>query len=448
MRKTALIGITLLVSLVITSAVSADTPAPGGPFSTAFRVQNLSSLVATCTYTLYNSSGTGVYTSALTNINPGDSMFVYTPGIGSLPAGTYSGQVNCSEEVAAVANFSDANSGASHNGISAPGTVWYAPGIYDNYYNFYSNIVAQNATGSPVNVTVEIFAPGNPVPVVTQNQSSVPAYASVSFEQEGLTGLSNNIPYSAKITGTGDIAPVVNIYGRSTADNQLYSYNPIPAGSTTVNAPVVLNDYYDYNSALVIQNIGGSATTVTVMYSSGHSHSQSVASNSAWSIYVPTQGPAGLPSGNSGGLLSATITSSSQPIIVLVNESNNYNRAASYIGFASGTTEARAPVLEKRYFNYNSSVTCQVISGGPATMTIEYFSGGVSLGSTTSPSKANGQTHLFYQPQESYLANGFLGSGTITSAGQIACVVNQDQNEGSQATTFMDQLFAYEGVAP
>jgi len=56
----------------------------------------------------------------------------------------------------------------------------------------------------------------------TVTQTNVPAYASANFEQEGLSQLSNNVPYSAKITGTGNIAPIVNIYGRAAANNQLY----------------------------------------------------------------------------------------------------------------------------------------------------------------------------------------------------------------------------------
>jgi hypothetical protein len=102
----------------------------------------------------------------------------------------------------------------------------------------------------------------------------------------------------------------------------------------------------------------------------------------------------------------------------------------------------------KRYYDFNTSVTCQVISGGPATMTIEYFASGVSQGTTTSPSISTGDTHLFYQPGDGNISDGFIGSAVITSTADIACVVNEDQNEGSLATTVMDQLYAYEGIAP
>ena len=444
MKKGLSLVITLILSLVLVQAVAADTPAPGGPFSTAFRVQNLAGISANCVYSIYNSAGTAAYTSATTSIAPGDSMFVYVPSISGLASGSYSAVVSCDQQVAAVANFSDADSGASHSGISLPGTIWYAPGIYDNYFNYYSNIVAQNATGSPVNITVEYFAAGSASPVHTVTQTNVPAYASANFEQEGLTQLSNNVAYSAKITGTGNIAPIVNIYGRAAANNQLYSYNPVSSGATKVYAPVIMNSYFGYNTALTVQNNGSATTHVKVTYGTGQTWEGDIGANSSSAFYTPASG---VPSGT---LTNAVIESTSagfgaQPIVALVNESNAYNRAASYIGFASGSTEVRAPIVMRRYFDFNTSIACQNVGSSATTMTIQY--GGIA-GSNTSPSIAAGGAHLFYQPNDSLLSNGFLGSATITASQPIVCVVNEDQNEGALATTNLDQLYAYEGIAP
>lgn len=454
MKKITVFTLVLILSLVSVFSANAATPAPGGPFSTAFRVQNLDTADVTCEYVFYNSLGTAVYTSGTSApIVPGDSMFVYTPNIAGLADGAYSGVVSCTGKVGAVANYSDPDSGASYNGVATAATTWYAPGIYDNYYNFYSSVIVQNATSGVVDITLEVFAAGNSSPVFSDTKAGVPAFSSVSFEQEGLTQLADNQPYSAKITATGNVAPVVTVYGLGAANNQLYTYNPFQAGATTMYAPVLMKAYYGYNSALVIQNMGSVATHVTVTYSTGDSQELDVAGGAAWSIYIPSQAPAALPSGNNG-LFSATVTSTgvgagaAQNIAVLINESNSYGRAASFTGFAAGSPEVRVPALEKRYYNYNSSVTCQVISGGPATMTIEYFDASGSLGTVTSPSTANGQTSLFYQPNTAFLTDNWLGSAKVTSTAQIACVANQDMNEGTYATTPMDQLFAYEGIVP
>lgn len=438
-RRIIIAGLVLLLSLILAQTVSADTPAPGGPFSTAFRIQNLGSSTATCTYAFYNSSGTASYTSSPTTIAPGDSMYVYTPSIGSLASGSYSGVVSCDQPVGGVVNFSDPDSGASYGGVATPGTTWYAPGIYDNFYNFYSTIIVQNATASSVNITVDIFQAGSSTAVKTQTATGVPAYASVSFEQEGLSELSNNVAYSAKITGTGNLAPVVDIYGRGSADNQLYSYNPFTSGSTTAYAPVIMNNYYGYNTSLTIQNISGTTTAnVTVNYGTGQSWSGTIAANSAQQLYTPVSG---IPSGT---LTGAKVTSD-QPVVVLVNESNAYNRAASYSGFSSGGAEVRAPIVMRRYYDYNTSITCQNVGSASTTMTLQYA--GIS-GSNISPSIAPEGTHLFYQPADSLLSDNFIGSATITASQDMVCVVNEDQNEGTLATTAMDQLYAYNGITP
>lgn len=446
MKKVFSIVMVMVLTLALTSAALASVPAPGGPFNSAFRVQNLETTTAQCSYSFYDAAGAAAFTSGSQAVNPGDSLYVYVPDVTALGTGSYSAVVSCDRKVAAVSNFSDADSGASYSGVADAGMEWFAPGIYDNYYDFYSNIVVQNASASAVDITLEIFQPGNTTPVLTETKTGVPANASVAFEQENKTQLVDDQFYSAKITGTGNIAPVINIYGLGGAANQLYSYNGFTTGSTTAYAPVIMNNYYGYNTALVIQNIGSSTADVTVEYTNGYSKDYSIAAGAAASIYTP--GEAGLTAGNT--LYGATVTSNNaQPLVTLVNESNGYNRAASYSGFAAGSTEVRAPIVEKRYYGYNSSVTCQNVGGAATTMTIAYATG--ATGTTTSPSIAVGGTHLFYQPTDPALNSAppnYISSATITASQNIVCVVNQDINEGTGATTNMDQLYSYNGIAP
>jgi len=446
MKKVFAVTMVLALTLALTSAALAAVPAPGGPFNSAFRVQNLETSTAQCSYAFYDAAGAAAYTSAVTSVNPGDSLYVYVPDVSGLGSGSYSAVVSCDKKVAAVSNFSDANSGASYSGVASPGTNWFAPGIYDNYYSFYSNVVVQNASASAVDVTVEIFAPGSATPVKTQTATGVPANASVAFEQEGLPELVDNQFYSAKITGTGNIAPIVNIYGKGATDNQLYSYNAFTSGSQTAYAPVVMSNYFGYNTALVVQNIGASSASVTVTYTNGHSDSYTVAPGAAESIFTP--GVAGVPSGNT--LYGATVTSN-QDVVVLVNESTpSTNRAASYSGFAAGSTEVRAPIVEKRYYGYNSSVTCQNVGSAATDLTVAYV--GTGVGSpTTYAGVAAGATQLIYQPTDAALASvppNWIGSATITGTQPFVCVVNQDMNEAPQASQIMDQLYSYNGIEP
>lgn len=443
------IGFLLVVFVLLMALVPgafAAPPGPGGPYLTAFRVMNTdpSLLAATCSFALYDSTGTAAYTSDQVNVDPGDSMYVYmgSSTFNTLATGSYSGVVTCDRQVAAVTNMSDANSGASFNGIDTPATTWYAPGIYDNYYNYYSNIVVQNATANPVDITVNIYAPGNASPVKTQTANQVPGYASANFEQAGLTELLQDVPYSAKITATNSVAPIVNIYGLSSVNYQLYSYNPFSTGALKFYAPVIMNNYYGNNTAIAVQNVGTLAADVTITYATGQSWSGSIDPNSSASRYTPADG---VPSGDLNGLTGATIESTNgQPIVVVVNESNNHNRAASYSGFSSGSTSARAPITMKRYYTYNTSIVCQNIGSAPAKMKIQY--GGVAGSFTTANNIAIGSTYQFYQPADTLISDGWIGSATITSAQNLVCVVNEDANEAPQGSMMKDFQYSYDAI--
>lgn len=432
--------ITIMLFAPIPGAFAA-TPAPGGPFATAFRIQNLEDLTASCMYELYNEAGSLVVTSAVTTVAPGDSLYVYTPtDLPLLASGSYSAVVNCDKKAAAVVNFSDPDSGASHNGVTEPGPVWYAPGIYDNFYNYYSNIFIQNAGSTPVDIKLEIFSPASSVPVVTQTKTAVPAYTTVVFEQEGLTALLYNQFYSAKITATGNVAPVVNIYGKDAVNGQLYSYNPFKSGSTVAYAPIIMNNYYSFNTALVIQNIDTTTANVTVSYTNGLVKDYSIPAGAPLSLYTPQSG---LPSGNT--LYGATVTSD-KLIVVMVNQSNNMNRAASYSGLTAGALEVSAPVVMKNYYGFETSVVCQNLGNAATNITITYA--GVA-GSTTRSNVLPGGVAQFYTLQDPLLIPytvNWIGSATVTStASNIGCIVNEG-TVSSLNTTYYDQLYSYNGI--
>ncbi len=416
---------------------SRAVPAPGGPFNTAFYLQNVSNSQASCNYTFYNASGGVAYTTSTPIIiSVGSSAEIYVPNL-SVTSGTYSAVVSCDQQVAAMVNYSDSDSGASHSGVSSPAQTWYAPATYDNYWGYYSSITVQNATSAAINITVEFFAAGSNTPVDTMTATNVPGYASVSFEQEGRSNLNPNVVYSAKITGTGNIVPIVNIYGSGTTAQQLYSYNPFASGATTLYVPALYNNYWGWNSALSIQNIGTASTTVTVNYGTGQSQSATLSPNQSVEFYTPLSG---VPN---GALTGATITSTAgQPIVALVNISNNKNNAASYSGFTQGSTTVYAPSLFRRFYQYNSAVTCQNVGSSPTNITLTY-SGIVTQRHANNV--AVGGIAEFYQGNDSLLTDGWRGSGTITAGQPIACVINQSQDESPLS---QDQLFSYNGLTP
>ncbi len=435
-RWFVILALALLLSIPV--VVLAVTPAPEGPFNTAFRVQNLGSAEATCVYEFYDASGNVAYTSAAETIGVGDSLYVYVPDVG-VADGQYSAVVSCDQPVGAVVNFSDSDSGASHNGITSNdvGTTWFAPGIYDNFYGFYSNIYVQNTTSDPISITVEIYQAGVSTPVLTQTATNVAAYAAVSFDQANQAALQDNVAYSAKISADGAVAAIVNIYGEGGVDDQLYSYNPFASGSTTAYAPVIMKSYYGYNTALTVQNMGSADTVVTVTYGTGDVETATVGANASHLFYTPSSP---IPAST---LTGAKVESDGQPIVLLINESTDKNRAASYSGFSTGSTTVRAPIVMRRYYKYNTSVTCQNVGTVTTTMTIAY--GGVA-GTEQVTDVAPGSTALFYQPNSTLLSDQFIGSATITADQPIICVVNEDMNEAPEVNQVMDQLYAYNAI--
>lgn len=451
-----LVSILVVFSLAAAIVGVAQAALPGGPFSYAFYLQNLDQVnTARCSYQFYDTVGGLQYISAQFDIPKEDNVEVYVPGIGGLTSGTYSVVASCDKQVAAVVNLSDTDSGASHRGVSAPATTWYAPAVYDNYYNYSTNMVIQNATASPINITAYIYAPGNPAPVKTTTANNVQGYASVEFDQDGLAELLTNVSYSARIVGTGNIAPVVNIYGRtgSPVAQQLYSYNPFSAGALTFFAPLIMNNYWGYNTALTVQNVGSSTARVRMTYSNGTIETVNIPTNSSYAKYSP--GVVGLTAGNT--LYSVKIESitgsgvvTAQPVVAFVNQSNVTNRASSYTAFAGGANRVYLPVVYKLYYRYNTSVTCQNVGAAPTTMTITYKGPGVGA-PTTSPSILIGKTHEFYQftdPSLSSVPMNWKGSAVVTASQPIVCVTNENQNLPPEINQSKDMMYTYEGVSP
>lgn len=440
MKKSFIFILVILLSLFSNSSTQA-TSVPGGPFSSSYHIQNIGTETASVTVKYYDATGAEVFTSGHT-IEVDDVLSVYMPDVSGVSAGEYSMVISSSQPVAASSTFGDIDSRASYSGFDAGAQSWFIPGIYDNYYAYYSEVYAQNVSGALVDMTLSIYAPGSSTAVYTNTKNDVPANASVVWSQAGLTELDNNIAYSARVSSTGDIVALTNIYGSGTTAKQLYSFNGFSSGGKKFYTPVLMKNYYGWNAAIAIQNTSMSIASVTVSYSTGYSKSYSIQPNSSITIYVPNE--KALPS-LSKGLFSATITSD-QDLAVMVNQSNNYNRAATYNGILDATTIVNAPNVMKRYNNLSSSVTCQNIGTIDTTMTISYANQPAAT-KTSGIIKAGGMW-IVYLPNETVIPNAFSGSAVIQSntTAPIACIVNSNMEEAPYNTQSMDMLSSYNAI--
>ncbi len=436
MKKLLSVLLVIMVAAVSFGTVVAATTVPGGPFASSLQIQNLGAVDATVSVQYIDSTGNPVHTTNHT-ISSGDVLSVYVPAETGLASGEYSVVVSADQEIAAVSNFSDADSGAAYSGAADGAVSWGFPGVYDNYYGYYTEIYAQNTHFDPQDITLKVFAPGNATPVYTNTKTNVPVNASVNWSLKDLAQLNANISYSATVIAAGKVVAIGNTYGSGSTAPQLYSYNGFSAGAKTFYVPALYNGYYGWNAAMSIQNVSTIAADVTVTYSGGFSKDYLIQPNSAVAIYIPAE--TSLPA----GLMSATVTSD-QDVAVSVNISNNANRASTYNGVDSATTTVYAPNVMKRYYKYSSAVTCQNLGDVAATVTISYA--GQPGATETSALIAPQASVEFYLPAKSAVPNGYNGSAKITSVQPISCIINSNMDEGVEAQQSMDQLFSYNGV--
>lgn len=433
-----IVSILLIVSFGQSFSVSAN-PASGGPFSSSLRLQNMSATeIATVTVTLYRPDGTVAITVGPNTIAPYDVLQVMFPD--SLARGEYSAVVSSDQPLASRSTFSDSDSSAAYTGFSQGALEWFVPGLYNNYYQYFSNVYVQNVSNSPTNITLEIFAPGSSMPVYTNTKSNVQPFASVSWSQEGVSQLQRNVFYAGRITSSGgDIVAIANVYGSGSVGPQLLSYNGYESGGTKWFTPVLVNNYWSWNASLIIQNTESNAANVTVNYSTGLSKSYNIPAMSVISIYLPHEP---LPRGRNG-LFAAEITSN-RNVVVMVNQGNDTNNsAATYNAFLDGSSTVFAPGVMKRAGLFSTSITCQNVGSSPTTMEVKYS--GQPGATSTSPVIPVGGTHIWYTPHAN-LPNGYDGGAVITSTGDIACIINRNTEDEPYFSMNWDMFTSASGI--
>ncbi len=436
-----LITFMLLFSFLSPALVSA-APSPTGPFESSLRLQNMGDAAANIKIIFYDAAGAEAATFEPPAVAAKDVLVVLVPDVPALASGEYSVVVESDQPIAAATSFTSADSSAAYTGVDQGATSWFIPGLYDDYYSYFSNVYVQNTSSAAVNITLDIYAPGNPSPVWTNTKSNVPANTTVKWDQAGLAAMAQNVSYAGIVTATGDVAPIINIYGSGAFSQQLYSYNGFMSGGTSWYTPVQMKDYYGWNTAIEIQNVSATNATVQVNYSTGHTSTYTILPNSAETIYVPNTDE--LPSGPEG--IFSAIIESNVDIVVMVNESNAFNRAATYNGVATSSPKVFVPTIMNNVSNFVTSVTCQNMGNTSTMLEIDYF-GEPGSKETRGPVPAGG-VDIFYTPA-SDLPNGYNGSAIVTSLDgtPIACIVNQNMEIEPYFSTSFDMLAAYNAIS-
>jgi len=408
-----------------------------GGYTTVAQIENTSSTPANVTVKYFDANGNQVGAGdSVASLAANASWLLRNDNPGALPAASAGSAVIYSDQpVAAFVNeFAPGGGDAtSYTGVrltTATGTL-YAPAIVNNAYGGYTTgIGLVNLGHYPTAVSVT-YRDGSGTLITTQNLGSIAAGAYQGlYSGDPTLALPNGFAGTATITSSaGNLAAVVNETGPG---GQFSSYDALPAGSTTLFAPVALNNAFGgYNTGMAIQNTTTSAGTVTINYydATGATTTKAfpVGANGYLGIYQgsATDGPA-------PGAYTASITST-VAIAVIVNEVAPSTTAAqqstSYNTFAAGGSTLHLPLVESAGPDAWSTGEGIMNTGTAATtITVTYYD--VSTGAQAgTPQSLIVQPNAFwglYQPAGG-LPNGTRATAVVTSGagGQVAVICNE-----------------------
>lgn len=292
-------------------------------------LQNTEATQANVTIRFYNNAGALAHTATGTIPGNGSRVFALQDiaQLASGPQGRYSVQVESSTALVGVCNiWSSAMHGeySDYNAYTSGTTLAYAPSLLNNYYGFVSSLTVQNidnvdaqirVTYSNGQVETRTLAPRTSVEYYQPNNPNLPS------------GNANGI-FSARVESTNNTSIVVLVNQEDKAKGLLASYNAPTQAAVTVNAPVVLKDFFGWFSAVTVQNVGSSPADITVTFATGHtSTATGVPPNGTHNFIQLANAGDPLPPGSS---VSAEVTSTNgQPLVVTVNENSDQRYAAT-----------------------------------------------------------------------------------------------------------------------
>ena len=341
------------------------------------------------------------------------------------------------------------------SGVLEPSTDLYFPQIMKGYYGWNSYLAIQNTASSSASVTVQYYNTAGTL--VATDVETVSPFSTYIFRQSDNASLpTSDFVGSAKATGTQELAGICNFYASEATytEAQFHSYNAFSGGQTTLNVPRVVKDYYSYQSGLSVQNVGTSATTVTVTYYFGGTAytqtSPSIDPNAAWGVYLGTE--AQLPASMAGvsGSGSAKIESAGQPVVAIVNEDNRtLGYGVTYNAFLDGeeTTTVLFPQVAAKYYGFCSGIQIQNVGTATANLTITYSMAGRS-DVTKSGTAAPGESYSKFAPDEG-VGDDFNGSVVVTSNQPIVGISNMSYRvdvDPRLGAKYGDSFTTYNGI--
>jgi len=458
------------------------TCAPGSTvkWGSAINIQNRGDAEATITIDFYQTDGSIAVTypqNGGLQLAGKASISIYVPAlVEGLASGQYSAVVNSTEQV----NVS-VNTGSTSNsdgpwaefayegmGQEQAATTLYFPLLQNQYFNFDSEMVIQNTGTEPTTLTAKFYNQ-NGNQIATASLGTVNANAARTFTIGDFT-TTPALPtgsagiFGAVVTSTENVTGIVNIW-RSNPRTGVASYTGFTEGSTTLYAPAILVDYYDFISALTLQNVHATETAeVTIDYvtSTGTEQTKfSLAPNAARAElqFLDEDFPAG------NTLISAEITSDGGSLVGLISQSipeNVRGQAATspggdFAAYAVPTTPATSvsiPSVTSDYYGLFVAVNVQNTSNTAADITITYSDSPTCQGLTNKTRtfedvRAGASVNIIHLGNNDLLPNNqrCATSAVVSSSAALVATIQQNTersvagyNEAKKSGDFLSAI--------
>jgi alpha-tubulin suppressor-like RCC1 family protein len=443
----------LAIQLPAAAVFPAMTNGAYGAYVTAATIQNTGSAPASVHIAYFDQNGAPVGAGDAISSLPVNASWTVRqdngnsfPSSGGNAAQAGSAVVYSSQPIASFVNeFAPGNVGdaTSYSGVQVPGgvgTTLYAPTIVNNAYGGYTTgIGLLNQGSSPTNVTITYRA-GTGAVIKTQTVSGLAAHAyQALYSGDAVLALPSGFAGTATITSSAG-QPLGAVVNETGPGGQFSSYDAVPAGSTTLNVPVALNNAFGgYYTGMGIQNTSASGGTVFVTYydasGAATAKSFSIAANGSLGVYQgsATDGPA-------TGAYTAVIQSSTVTLAAIVNEVAPSNTSAkqstSYNTFSAGSASLHLPLVENAGSDpWNTGEGIMNTGTSSTTVTVTYYDTvtGAAIGTAQTLTLAPHAFWGLYQPGGG-LPTGTRATAVVTtsSGGQVAVICNE-----SSSTTFM-----------
>ena len=292
---------------------------------------------------------------------------------------------------------------------------------------WHTPFIVQNVGATSAALTVNFYAFSDGSLVATRSATILPGRSFVDSPRDE-ADLPGNSQFSVVITSVGaPVVAVVNEHQGPGAGNEALSYSGISTGATSVYLPLVSKNVGGWLSTMIMQNVGGAATTVTASFVSldGTKTGTIVRTvDPGRSQFIDPRFESALVDGFE---YSAVLTAS-QPIAVVTNnhhdlpgvtpaEGDSYNGVAvngvatTYLPYIANNTDGLARASRVIVQNAGTTAATPVIS-------LYKFAGGPAI-SVPAPQIAPGGAFAFTPSTQ---ADGEY-SATIGGSGTFAAVV-------------------------